>query len=105
MDARKVAASSLVMLLASCASSPSLPSDSYEAARQADGSIALSVTAKSERLASSAGSFSIGLTDMLEKAAAEECGGEFDLKQDATPTTAVENGRLIATLNGVAQCK
>jgi len=105
MVAKNVIACSALVFLASCASTPSSPSDSYEAVHQADGSIALSVTAKSERLASSSGSFSIGLTDLLEKAAAEECGGEFDLTQDAMPTTEVENGRLVATLKGVAQCK
>src|SRR5690606_17357993 len=79
MVAKNVIACSALVFLASCASTPSSPSDSYEAVHQADGSIALSVTAKSERLASSSGSFSIGLTDLLEKAAAEECAGRFDL--------------------------
>jgi hypothetical protein len=105
MDATRIVAASTALVLAACASSPSAPSSSYEAIRQADGRISLTVTAKSERLASSPGSFSIGLTGMLEKAAAAECGGEFDLTQDAMPTTDVKNGRLVARLSGVAQCK
>ena len=109
MAASRIGAASLLLLVASCASDPTsflnAPFHSHEAVRQADGTIAIVVTAKSERLASSSGSFTIGLTDMLEKAAAEECGGAFDLTQDPTPTMEVKNGRLVATLHGIARCK
>ena len=105
MGVRRILSASLILLLSACASSPSGPWHSHEAHRQADGTVAITVTAKSERLASSSGSFSIGLTEMLEKAAKEECGGEFDLVQDPMPKTEVKNGRLVATLSGVATCK
>lgn len=109
MDLPGIAAASVVLLAVSCASHPvsvsNGPSNRHEAVRQADGTIAIVVTAKSERLVSSSGAFSIGLTDLLEEAAAEECGEAFDLVQDPTPVTQVKGGRLVATLRGTARCK
>ncbi|MCE7033409.1 hypothetical protein LY625_12435 [Lysobacter sp. GX 14042] len=109
MNPLKIAAIASLALAASCASSPVLSSgssaDSYEAKRQADGAIEIVVTARSERLASSSGSVSLGLTDLLEQAAAKECDGAFELEQDPSPTSKVSDGRLIATLRGLARCK
>lgn len=109
MNLPKIAAVASLLLMASCASDPTSlttsPANSYEATRQADGKIEIVVTARSERLASSSGSVSLGLTDLLEQAAAEECAGDFELEQDPAPSTGVADGQLVATLRGFALCE
>lgn len=109
MNLPKIAAFAFLVLVISCVPCPAFSSgsatDSYEAEQQADGRIEIVVTARSERLASSSGSVSLGLTNLLERAASKECGGDFELEQDPSPTTEVSNGRLVGSLRGLALCK
>ena len=106
MDATRWSTVGVLVLLASCAMPPATQTlASHEARRLPDGRIDITVTGRSERLSSSSGSVSLELTDILKKAAATECGGEFELEQDRQPTAKVVGGRLVATLHGVATCK
>lgn len=110
MDLLRLSTAVALLSLASCATSAP-PSNmqhtsSYEAQRQADGTIDITLTARSERLAlSPSDSFTLDLTDMLEQAATNECEGAFELVQAPLPTTEIKNGRLVATLSGTATCK
>lgn len=108
MDVLKASAVASLALLAACASTQEHtgPAVTHVATAQADGSIAITVTARSEPLTASDGSVSLKLTDYLEAAAAEECGGrEFELTQGGIVPPVVEDGRMVGTLDGVARCK
>ncbi len=104
MDTTRLIAFFLAVALLPIAGMAQGQSHDHEAVRQEDGSIAITVTAKSKRLRSVSNSFTMDLTSLLEQAAAQECGGEFDLKQDPKPETEVKGDRLVAKLRGVARC-
>lgn len=108
MDVVKVSVFAVIALLTACATGPAStgPVVTHDAKPQADGSIAITVTATSERLTSSDGSISLKLTDLLEQAASGECGGRlFDLTQGEFVQPKIQHGRMVATLDGVVRCK
>lgn len=108
MNLKRPATSALLLLLALCATSPSFatnpPTSSYEAKRNADGSVDISLTAKSERLQGLAGRIDFDVVGMLEEAAEKECGEAFDL-DIARPRSAIRAGRIVTKVQAVARCK